>query len=213
MRALTRLLPLPLGLVALMAALGAAAAQDATGTIQIVQGGTGIGTVTSDPAGIDCTLGGPDGPTGTCSATFDAGTRVRLRAVAADGSRFEGWAPVTSCPKPKNLTVEAGRTHTCQPVFSFTEPPELLLQAFLEGSGTVTSDPAGIACTADEDAGTLSGQCGSLFPNGSVVTLTATPAAGWVFQGWSAVERDRDCADGVVTMDEAHACVATFVRA
>ena len=166
MRAFTRWLPLPLALVAVALTLAPVAAQEPTGTIQIVQGGTGIGTVTSDPAGIDCTLGSGD-PSGTCEATFPAGTRVRLRAVAADGSKFEGWAPVTSCPKPKNLTVEAGRTHNCQPVFSFTEPPEVLLQAFLEGSGTVTSDPAGIACTADEDAGTLSGSAATSSPTGA----------------------------------------------
>jgi hypothetical protein len=182
-----------------------------TGTIQIIQGGVGQGTVTSDPAGIDCTLGGPEGPTGDCEATFEVGTKVKLKAVAADGSKFEGWAPARTCPKPNNVTVESGDTHECRPVFEFTEPPELLLQTALVGSGTVTSDPAGIACTWDEDAGTLSGQCGLLFPNGSTVTLTATPLTGWVFQEWSG--DDRDCADGVVTMDQAHRCTATFVRA
>ena len=202
-------LALALALLGLTLAAGAARGQE-TGAIQILQGGTGQGTITSDPAGIDCTLGFGD-PIGTCEATFEAGTRVRLRATAAPGSKFAGWAPVNSCPKPKNLTVVAGATTICQPVFSFTEPPERLLQTFLVGSGTVTSAPAGIDCTQDEDAGTLTGQCGSLFPNGSTVTLTATPAPGWAFQGWSA-EKDRDCEDGVVTMDQAHACTATFVR-
>ena len=209
MRTPIRWLCIPLALLAVLATLGQAAGQE-LGTVQIVQGGTGQGTITSDPAGIDCTLGFGD-PTGTCSATFEAGTRVRLKAEAAPGSKFEGWAPHTSCPKPKNLTVVAGATHTCQPVFSFTEPPEFLLQTFLVGSGTVTSEPAGIECTRDEDAGTLSGQCGNTFPNGSTVTLTATPLAGWTFQGWSG--EDRDCNDGVVVMDQAHRCTATFVRA
>ena len=211
MRTPSRWLCIPLALLAVLATLGHAAGQTTTGTIQIVQGGTGQGTITSDPAGIDCAIGFGD-PSGTCEATFEAGTRVRLKAEAAPGSKFEGWAPVNSCPKPKNLTIEAGRTHTCQPVFSRTEPPALLLQTFLVGSGTVTSEPAGIACTRDADAGTSAGQCGNTFPNGSTVTLTATPAAGWAFQGWSG-EKDRDCEDGVVTMDQAHACTATFVRA
>lgn len=208
MHTIARWLGVPIA-VALIALTAGPVRGQATGTVQIVQGGTGQGTVTSDPAGIDCTLGFGD-PSGTCSATFEAGTRVRLKAVAADGSKFEGWAPVNSCPKPKNLTVVAGRTHSCQPVFSFTEPPELLLQTFLVGSGTVTSDPAGIACTRDEDAGTSTGPCGNTFPNGSTVTLTAAPAPGWAFQAWSG--EDRDCEDGTVTMDQAQRCTATFVR-
>lgn len=211
MRTRIHWLCIPLLLVALGALPGGVVGQEA-GTVQIVQGGVGQGRITSDPAGIDCTLGFGD-PSGTCEATFEAGTRVKLQAEAAPGSKFEGWAPVTSCPKPKNLTIVAGATISCQPVFSFTEPPERLLQTFLTGNGTVTSDPAGIDCTNDEDPNTPGGQCGNLFPNSSVVTLTATAAPGWAFQGWGAVERDRDCEDGVVTMDQAHACTATFVRA
>ena len=180
-----------------------------TGTIQIVQGGIGHGTITSDPAGIDCTLGS-DGPAGACEASFAAGTRVKLKASPADNSRFEGWAPVTSCPKPKNLTVVAGRVHSCQPVFSLTEPAEFLIQVAHEGSGRITSAPEGIDCTFDSDAGTLTGQCGALVPNGSVVTLTATPLGGWTFVGW--IGDDRDCEDGVLTMDAAKRCVATFVQ-
>ena len=182
-----------------------------SGTIQIVQGGTGQGTVTSRPVGIDCSLGGPDGPTGTCEASFPAGTRVKLTADAADNSRFLGWAPVTSCPKPKNLTVGAGDIHSCQPVFEFRESPEFLLQVGHEGSGTITSSPAGIDCTFDSDAGTLTGQCGAIFPNGATVTLNATPLEGWTFVAWSG--EDRDCEDGVVAMDSAKRCIATFVRA
>jgi hypothetical protein len=98
--------------------VGPAWGQEETGTIRINQGGTGQGTVTSDPAGIDCTLGFGD-PSGTCIATFPVGTKVKLKAEAADGSKFVGWAPVNSCPKPQNLTVEAGDTPICVPVFEF----------------------------------------------------------------------------------------------
>lgn len=44
------------------------------------------------------------------------------------------------------------------------------------GSGTVTSSPAGVSCGVD---------CQEPFASGSTVTLTATPASGSKFTGWS----------------------------
>ena len=200
---------------AVMVVLTAGPAAAATGTIQIVRGGTGHGTITSTPAGIDCMIG-PDGPSGTCEASFEEGTKVRLKAVAAPGSKFAGWAPTTSCPKA-NLTIRAGVLISCQPVFEFTEPPEVLLQALPEGSGTVAQSGGGLSssCTLDVDAGTFTGVCAVIYPTGTVVTLTATAAAGWTFEGWrteTVKDKDDECADGIVTMDRAERCVAVFVR-
>lgn len=45
-----------------------------------------------------------------------------------------------------------------------------------QGSGTVTSTPGGIDCGND---------CLESFFNGVVVTLTATPAPGWIFSEWT----------------------------
>src|SRR5207244_358761 len=44
------------------------------------------------------------------------------------------------------------------------------------GTGTVTSTPGGIDCGSS---------CAASFASGTSVLLTATPAAGWVFMGWS----------------------------
>jgi hypothetical protein len=44
------------------------------------------------------------------------------------------------------------------------------------GSGTITSSPAGISCP---------GRCSAGFVQGTLVTLTATPASGATFTGWS----------------------------
>jgi hypothetical protein len=66
------------------------------------------------------------------------------------------------------------------------------------GSGKVTSSPAGIDCGAT---------CTALFTPGQVVALTATPATGSVFAGWSG---DADCTDGSVTMSAAVHCIARF---
>ena len=184
---------------------------EGTGTIQIILGGTGQGTVTSDPAGIDCTIG-PDGPTGTCEATFPAGTRVKLRAEPAANSTFDGWAPVNSCGRhPKAVVVEADHVHSCQPVFSRLPGSEFFIGITMEGSGQVTSSPTGIDCTADADAGTITGTCAAVYDAGTVITLSATPLVGWMFVGFSG--DDADCNDGVVTLDAVTRCTATFARA
>ena len=88
----------------------------ATGTITVTQAGQGEGTVTSTPAGINCTIDDVNGPTGTCSFPFEEGTKVRLKAVAADGSRFVGWTPITLCPKG-SVRIEAGVAYECRPQF------------------------------------------------------------------------------------------------
>jgi hypothetical protein len=67
------------------------------------------------------------------------------------------------------------------------------------GTGTVGSSPAGIDCGAT---------CTSPFNNGTVVTLTATPAAGSSFGGWSgACSGTGTC---VVTISAATSVTATF---
>ena len=68
------------------------------------------------------------------------------------------------------------------------------------GSGTVSSTPPGIDCGSD---------CTESYPNGTVVTLTADPAAGSNFAGWSGVcyGLDLTCE---VTMSFNRAVTATF---
>lgn len=55
-------------------------------------------------------------------------------------------------------------------------PPGHALVISITGSGTVHSEPAGIQCGTD---------CLEYFSDGTLVSLTATPAAGFVFEGWS----------------------------
>ncbi|MBI4595493.1 MAG: hypothetical protein HY730_03840, partial [Candidatus Tectomicrobia bacterium] len=52
--------------------------------LTVAKTGTGNGTVTNWPAGIDC---GPD-----CSDWYDYGTEVTLTAISDEGSYFEGWS-------------------------------------------------------------------------------------------------------------------------
>jgi hypothetical protein len=88
------------------------------------------------------------------------------------------------------------RLHGCAPTFNVTTIKNGT------GTGTVTSSPAGVSCGATCSAG---------FDDGTPVTLTASPAVGSDFAGWSGA----GCAGaGVCTfvVDGAKTVTATFTR-
>ncbi len=87
-----------------------------TGSISIVPGGNGSGRVTSQPAGVNCTITLGNG-SGTCTAVFPAGTVVRLDARPADNSKFLGFRGTPGCFDPSKITVAANTTISCQPGF------------------------------------------------------------------------------------------------
>jgi hypothetical protein len=61
-------------------------------------------------------------------------------------------------------------------MFDLMPPGFFALSVTKLGAGTVTSQPAGIDCGVS---------CTAAYAGGTVVTLTATPAAGLAFAGWS----------------------------
>ena len=125
---------------------------------------TGSGTVTSNPAGIDCPS--------TCSQTFAGAPQVTLTATPAGGSNwvFSGWSGACSGAGPCSVTMNAAQSVTATFVQGYT------LSVNVSGSGTVTSSPAGMNCPST---------CSDGYAAGTSVTLTATPASGWNFSGWS----------------------------
>ena len=133
-------------------------------TLTVSRAGTGSGTVTSTPAGIDC---------GTiCSAFFDAPTDVNLTPTAAPGSAFVSWAGACSGPGPCTVTVNDTRAVTA--TFS---PTHVLTVARSGTAGTVVSSPAGIDCGTS---------CSAEYVEGSFVDLTPTPGTNSLFASWSA---------------------------
>ncbi len=154
-------------------------------TLALTKAGTGSGTVTSDPAGLDCG--------DTCSGRFPFGTVVNLTATPAAGSVFAGWSGDADCA---DGTVTLNDDKACTATFQVLVA--LTVTRAGTGSGTVTSDPAGIEC---------GDTCTQSYPHGTVVTLTATPAPGARFVSWSG---DPDCADGSVTLDMEKTCTANF---
>jgi len=157
-----------------------------TYTLNVSKAGSGTGTVTSAPAGIDCGI--------DCSQDYTFGTVVSLNATPAEGSVFTGWSGDGDCADGI-VTMDVHKS--CVVTFTLQSYSLNVITAGT-GSGTVTSSPLGIDCGLD---------CSHEYSYGTVVTLTAEPDAGSVFTGWSG---DLDCTDGLVTIDAAKTCIAAF---
>jgi hypothetical protein len=134
-------------------------------TLTVAKAGSGAGTVSSAPAGINCGA--------TCSAKYGDGTSVTLTATPAAGSRFAGWSGA-GCSGTNACTVAMHADHAV--TASFVAQHGLSVAKTGSGAGTVFSSPPGISC------GTT---CSAKFDSGTGVTLTAVSAAGSRFAGWS----------------------------
>ena len=158
-------------------------------TLRVSRSGLGSGQVTSSPAGINCGT--------TCLAEYAASTVVTLTATPAAGSVFGGWSGTDADCADGVVTLDGNIQ--CNARFDLDVPPAIVTVSLAgAGSGTVTSSPSGISCP---------GTCSAGYPNPTRVTLTATPAAGSVFAGWSGAA---DCADGDLFVTGDVACTATF---
>jgi hypothetical protein len=74
---------------------------------------------------------------------------------------------------------ERGETGVAFVARSFIDRVVSSLTTTVLGSGTIVSNPGGISCNYG------GGDCFENFDSNTMVTLTATPAAGNLFQGWS----------------------------
>jgi hypothetical protein len=163
-------------------------------TLTVNKIGTGSGTVSSAPAGIDC---GVD-----CSESYPHGTVVTLTATPdAATSVISGWSGGgCSGLGPCLATMDADKAVTA----TFTLIPRtLLVTKSGSGSGTVSSAPAGISCGGD---------CSESSAHGTVMVLTAAPDAGSTFAGWfgGGCSGNGACA---VTLDGDKTVSATFETA
>ena len=147
----------------------------ATFPLTVSGSGSGAGSVQSSPAGIACSIAAGT-TSNTCVAQL-SGT-ITLTAAPGTGSAFSGWSG--ACSGIGTCTVTMSEARSVSARFDGTAAT---LTVSGTGSGSVSSLPAGVACSLDD--GTTSGSCSVVFGVGSTVTLTATPASGWTFLGWA----------------------------
>ena len=168
---------------------------EACGTVPIVPysltvAKTGSGTVSSSSTGISC---GSD-----CSQTYTSSTSVTLTATPADGYRFNGWSG-GGCSGTGSCTLLINTQTNVIANFGTTTSATYTLTVTKAGSGTITSSPAGITCGSD---------CSQSYAGSMPVSLTATPANGYTFSGWSnACTGTGECS---VTLNAAKNVTATF---
>ena len=157
----------------------------------------GDGTVTSEPTGIDC---GED-----CSEAYDKDTEVTLTATPEAGWALKGWegdCQSTDSDTTNTVAVTMDTDKTCKASFVFMP---ITLTVDKVGEGTITSEPESINCGTD---------CSAEFAEQTALTLTAAPAAGYWFRGWTG-----DCNKGknsenpiTVNLDAVFKCKAHFAK-
>jgi len=160
-------------------------------TLSVSKSGKGEGRITSDLAGIDCGL--------SCSHVYRYSNRVTLTAEPWGGSQFISWGGAASgCGAALTCSVDANGD--LEVTAQFDRKPQLRIYPEGDGSGTVTSTPAGMNC---------GGLCGYYFPKGETITLAAVAGPASAFDSWGG---DPDCSDGEITLDISKECTARFVK-
>lgn len=138
--------------------------------LSVTLSGSGTGTVTSTPAGINCSNSG-----GTCTAGYPSDGTVSLTATPGAGSTFTGWSG--ACTGTGGCTVATDQARSVTATFarlwridvSISLPSDA--NAFVDDIGRIMTNTGGF-CEARED----SPQTCQLppVPDGRDVTFTAT---------------------------------------
>ncbi len=165
---------------------------NSTRILTVVKSGTGSGTVTGSPGGINCGS--------TCTAVYGGSTVVTLTATPASGSTFGGWGGACAGSGTNSVCILPFVTTTATVIATFNPRPLFTLTVATagNGSGTVTSTPAGISCAPT---------CAASVVGGTTVTLTAAAAAGSAFQGFSGACSGTSC---TLAVNASASVTATF---
>jgi alpha-tubulin suppressor-like RCC1 family protein len=181
-----------------------------TATLTIDTAGSGTGSVYGSD---DCAK--PSSATPSCAETFNKGTVITLDDSTTGSTKFVGWEslpPVASCFGSGICTFTLTADTTVTGVF---EPPQVLTttvvgdgQDFVETSDYSLLLHRGLRC--EKALNLNSKSCTISYSYGTEETLTAVPAAGSKFVGWSgACAGTGTC---TVLMDRAQDVTAGFLN-
>jgi hypothetical protein len=190
-----------LATVAALLLIPAASQALANEPVKVVLTGSGAGKAYIDPTftysgspKIACTYTSPGPQTGVCETemtnlgegyeqvyiSFEASPGSKLTSLTAKNVETEACGNIPGSETKGICTPYAEPPGTgsgkAEVLATFTAEPTPNLKVVIEeGEGTVISNPAGISCKPT---------CGATFEVGKTVTLTASPAPGYLFKGW-----------------------------
>ena len=159
--------------------------------LTVTKEGSGEGTVTSSPAGIEC---GSE-----CEAEFEEGTEVTLSASPEAGSEFSGWSGA-GCSGTGTCVVTMEEAEEVTATFDEEPTPEFELEISTDGTGT-----GEVECEVD---GGEAEACEAEYEEGTEVALVPIAETGSEFVKWSG-----DCTGSgacELEMDEDKEVTATF---
>jgi hypothetical protein len=154
--------------------------------------GTGAGTVTSSPSGINCGA--------TCSAGFVKGTTVTLTGVPGSKTLAPSWSGCDSVDAEGKCLVTMSKAREVTATFNLAKW-SLTVTKVGSGTGMVTGTPAGIECGATCSAG---------FIDGTEVTLTGTSGLHTKPVKWSGCTEVLTGDKCLVTISAAKTVIASF---
>jgi len=138
----------------------------------------GVGTVTSDPAGIDCSVDGDDG----CLHGFTPNTPVKLTVTGGD---FKGWnGPCTPADQRTCTIVVDDEKTWAGATFGNDSPPQLATTIDVRFQLRKTGNGSGTVTASNIDCGS---QCSTQVGYGKSLTLTAAADGTSTFDGWGGV--------------------------
>jgi len=162
--------------------------------LTVAKTGTGSGTITSTPIGINCGS--------TCYYDFTNNTSVKLTAAASSGSTFASWSGCSStsgvyCYVTMTGVKSITATFNSSSGGGGTTP--VTLSVTKTGTGTITG--TGISCGTD---------CSESYTPGTTVTLTANAGSGYVLSTWGGGSCSGSYPSCSVLMNSAKSVSATF---
>jgi uncharacterized repeat protein (TIGR02543 family) len=171
-------------------------------TLTVSKTGTGTGNLTG--TGITC---GTD-----CTEDYIAKTQVTLTATPDTGSKLLSWGGACSgTATTATVTMTTAKNCTANFVPANITTFTLTVAKAGKGQGTIRAQATGqkvsLTCNATCATGSYD------YPLNNEVSLTAAPATGFTFKGWSCNGSYRQTGTPTlikVTMDAAKTCTATF---
>lgn len=127
------------------------------------------------------------------TTSYDTGVTVQLTAEPTMGWRFEGW---TGAVESTEAVVQVEMSEAREVTATFIKIYDL--NVTVVGEGEVTEE-------------IVVEETGKTYDTGTTVKLTATPAEGWRFGGWSGAITSTDSLTTVL-VNEAKEITATFIQ-